>query len=428
MDSHTLSIIISLGFLLIGSAFFSACETAFSSLNRIKLKNLAAQNNKRAASTLKIVENYDKMLSTVLIGNNIVNIASAALATVLFVSFFGSKGVSIATLVMTLLVLLLGEITPKTLAKENPEKFAMFATPLLRCLLFLLSPVNWTLSGWKKMIIKLLDIQNTQSVTEAELLTYVEEVRKEGGINEREEDMIRRTIKFDDITANDIYTPRVDVVAVEVSDSFEQIDKVFCESGYSRLPVYKDSIDNVQGMILLKDFHYALEKHSSIGSIMKPVVFITSAMKIYKILQILQDKKSHMAVLLDEFGGTVGILTIEDIVEEIVGEIWDEHDEVVESIKQVAPDTYRVLGTAHIEEMLERLPITNGDELLKEGEHGNTTISNWVFESLSGLPKEGDSFGFKNATIRVSKIYRHRVMEVVISVRDDDEVETEDKE
>jgi CBS domain containing-hemolysin-like protein len=411
MDSNSIGIIISLGILLVCSAFFSAGETAFSSLNRIKLKNLADQGKKRAMLALKMTENYDKLLSTVLVGNNIVNIASSALATVLFVGFFGSMGVTISTLTMTLLVLLFGEISPKTLAKEAPERVAMLFAPLLRFFIIILSPVNHLFSLWKQGILRLFRIKPDRSVTEAELLTFVGEVRQEGGINEQEEKMIRRTIAFDDLTANDIFTPRVDVAAVSLSDANQEIERKFFDTGYSRLPVYKESIDNILGVILFKDFHYGvINQQRSLESIMKPAVFVTKSMKISKLLKTLQERKSHLAVLVDEFGGTVGIITIEDIVEELVGEIWDEHDKVVEDICALGGGAYRVLGNTALKEFFSFFSIDERDEKTNA-----TTLGSWVIETLGGVPKEGDSFTFRDLSVRVTKTRRHRVLELTVS-------------
>ncbi|MDR3341363.1 MAG: hemolysin family protein, partial [Treponema sp.] len=338
-------------------------------------------------------------------------------ATVLFVGFFGKAGVSLATLVMTISVLLLGEITPKTLAKEAPEQFAMFFAPLLNLIVFVLSPVNRLISLWKRGILRLFRIQGDRSVTEQELLTFVGEVRQEGGINEGEENMIRKTIKFDDITANDIFTPRIDVVAVSLSDSMKRIDKQFHDTGYSRLPVYKDSIDNIVGVMLLKDFHHeVVGKRRPPHSIIKPVVFITKSMKIAKLLKTLQEKKSHLAVVVDEFGGTMGIITVEDIVEQLVGEIWDEHDEVVENIISVDTKTYRILGNTSLEDMVDFFSIDEEDEKNKADYHRHTTIGNWVIEQSGGVPQEGDLFTFQHLVITVSKILRNRVMEVMVTL------------
>jgi CBS domain containing-hemolysin-like protein len=407
MNTETLAIIVALGGLLALSAFFSASETAFSSLNRIKLKNLAAGGNKRAALVLKIVENYEKLLSTVLIGNNIVNIVSSALGTLLFVGFFGRTGVPLATLVMTILVLLFGEITPKTLAKEAPEQLSMRFVPVLRVFIWVLGPLNRVFTFWRRLVLKVFRVSSNRKVTEAELLTFVEEVRQEGGINEQEEDMIRRTIEFDDLSAYDIVTPRVDMTAVDVAESPERIERIFYDTGFSRLPVYRESVDSILGIILLKDFFHLVLKGRPLESVLKPAVFVSKSIKLPRLLKTLQEKKAHLAVLVDEFGGTVGIVTIEDILEELVGEIWDEHDRVEENITPLEDGSFRILGRTALRDVFDLFSI---DE--NEGKTGAATAARWVLENLDEIPREGDSFDFQGIHIRVTKTKRHRVMEL----------------
>ncbi|MDR1287548.1 MAG: hemolysin family protein [Treponema sp.] len=410
MDYHTAGIIITLVFLLLLSAFFSASETGFSAASRIRLKNLAVKN-RRAALALRLLEKYDRLLSTILIGNNIVNIAASALATMLFVGFLGNAGVSAATVVMTVLILVAGEISPKTLAKEAPEHAAMMTAPFLRLLVLILTPVNFLVSRWKKCIVRLFRVKGGAPVTEDELLTFVGEVRREGGINRQEEKMIRQAIEFDDVTAGEIYTPRIDVMAVPLDAPPDEIDRKFAETGFSRLPVYRDTIDNITGVILLKDFHHLVMKSGEqAASVVKPVLYINRAMKISKLLEILQKKKSHMAVLVDEFGGTLGIVTVEDIVEELVGEIWDEHDEVIEEIVLLGENRYRVLGRTGLEDFFAFFHVERGGE-----GKWNTTVGSWVIESLPGPPRAGDSFTSGDLRVTVAKVFRHRVMEVTVT-------------
>ena len=412
MDTVSVIIIVVIFILICCSIFFGASETAFSALNRIKLKSIASQGNKRAVLALKLTEHYDKLLSAVLIGNNTVNITSSVLATVLFVKWFGNAGVSIATLVMTLLLIFIAEISPKTLAKEAPEKVAIFAAPILMVLIFILTPLNKVLGLWKHYLIRFFKLYKKQGVTQAELLTFVEEVRQDGGINEGEEDMIRRTIAFDDCIAQDIYTPRIDIVAVSMSDSIDEIDKAFYMSGYSRLPVYKDSIDSIVGFILLKDFHHKIiGQKQNLESIVQSAVFINKSMKVSKLLKTFQEKKCHLAVLVDEFGGTMGIITIEDILEELVGEIWDEHDDIEELITQINEKTFTVLGKTPLNELFDYFSIDEEDDKIR-----HTKVSNWVIENLNGTPKEGESFHFNHLLITLSKVHHHRVLEVTITV------------
>lgn len=288
MDSHSITMIIVIATLILMSSYFSATETAFSSLNRIRLKNLA-NHDKKAKLALSLSENYDMLLSTILIGNNIVNIVSASLATVLFVKYYDNAGVTISTIVMTVLVLIFGEISPKSLAKESPESFAMFSAPMIRFFMFIFTPLNFIFMQWKNILSKIFKVSEDRRITEDELLTIVDEAQNEGGIDEHEGELIRSAIEFNDLDVNDVLTPRVDVVAVDITYSNEEIDELFTESGYSRMPIYKNSIDNIMGVLHEKNFNLYLKgKGRSIEDIIKPVVFATPTMKISKLLKLLQ--------------------------------------------------------------------------------------------------------------------------------------------
>jgi len=421
-QSYYIAIVISLVVLLCFSAFFSTCEMAFSSLNRIKLKNLAAKS-KRARLALKMLETYDKILSTVLIGNNGVNIAASSLATALFIGLFGAKGVSMATLIMTVLLVILCDISPKVLAKEAPELAALRSAPLLRFFMFILTPVNFITSQWKKLIMKIFPVKGDRSTTEDELLTFVGEVRQEGGINIREERMIRQVISFDDLKVSGIFTPRVEVAAVADTSTVEEIDRTFIETGFSRLPVFQDSIDNITGIIHVKDFYHEVMKGlKTPAQIVKPVVFVTKTIKIAKLLRTMQEKQAHLAVVVDEHGGTLGIVTIEDIVEELVGEIWDEHDEVVRPVKKTGEGVFSVLGRMNFKDMLK----TVAGQLPENVEIPDTTVANWIMETLGRLPRAGEALSWHNLKIVVIKIIRHRVTEVRVTV--DLDAKTEDKD
>jgi len=414
-DSHSyyIGIVISLVVLLCFSAFFSTCEMAFSSLNRIKLKNLAAKS-KRARLALKMLETYDKILSTVLIGNNGVNIAASSLATALFIGLFGANGVSIATLIMTVLLVILCDISPKVLAKEAPELAALRSAPLLRFFTFILTPINFITALWKKLIMKIFPVKGDRSTTEDELLTFVGEVRQEGGINIHEEHMIRQVIGFDDLRVSGIFTPRIDVQALPLTSTVEEIDRKFIETGFSRLPVFQDTIDNITGIIIFKDFYHEVMKGlKTPAQIVKPVVFITKTIKIAKLLRTLQKKQACMAVVVDEHGGTLGIVTIEDIVEELVGEIWDEHDEVVEAVKKAPDGTFTVLGSENFKDMLETIAKENAHNI---DDVPATTVANWIMEKLGRMPRAGEKLTWRFLTISVLKVYRHRVLEVSVSV------------
>lgn len=411
-DSITLIIIF---VCIIMSAYFSATETAFLSVNRIRLKNMAEKGDKKAQLVLNISEKYDSMLSTILIGNNIVNILGASMATVMFVDWLGNDmGPSVSTAVTTVLVLIFGEITPKSLAKEFPEKFAKFSAPILNTLMVILTPFNLLFGLWKKLMSKVVKSEENRSITEEELLTIVEEAEQEGGIDEQESTLIRSAIEFNETDAIDILTPRIDVTGISTEATKEEIAEIFAETGYSRLPIYEDNIDHIVGIISQKDFHnYVHHTDKSIDSIIRPVIFITGSKKIDALLKELQQKKSHMAVVLDEYGGTVGIVTLEDILEELVGEIWDEHDEVVQDIDKISEEEYLVSGSASVEVLFDELEIKEELEVL--------TVSGWVMDMLGRLPQKDDKFEYHNLKVKVLEMDDKRVEKVQILVGPKDE-------
>lgn len=420
MDSSSISLISGLGVLLIMSGFFSATETAFTSFNSVRVKNLASNGNKRAALVLQLAEDFDRVLTTLLIGNNIVNITAASIGTLIFTRSFGDLGVSISTVVVTLLVLIFAEIFPKTLAKEIPERFTMFAAPLVRVLIVVFAPLNVFFAWGKRQISNRFNVgAEEKGITEEELLTIVEEAQIDGGINEQEGDLIRSVIEFDDLEVVDIVTPRVDVVAVSEYASTDEILEVFRETGYSRIPVYQESIDDIIGVIHQKDFHNEIaQTEKSIEVIMKPAIFVTESMKISSLMSHLQQSKSHIAVVTDEFGGTVGIVTMEDIIEELVGEIWDEHDEVVEEIECLAENEFRVMAGANLDKVFRLLDIT-------DHETDATTVGGWVIEHLGKVPEEGDHFIYENLSATISKTNSRRVLEVMLRIIETDDVEGE---
>lgn len=390
------------------SAYFSATETAFSSLNRIRIKNMAEKGNKRAGLVLKLSENYDGLLSTILIGNNIVNIASASLATVIFVKLLGDEaGASISTVVTTIVVLIFGEVSPKSIAKESPEQFAMFSAPFLNAFMVLLTPANYLFKQWKKLLSLLIRTSGDSGITEEELLAIVEEAKQDGGIDEQEGSLIKSAIEFTELEAMDIATPRVDVTGIPVDADREEIAAVFGETGYSRLPVYKDKIDDIIGIIYQKDFYNQVYRGvCGVEAIVRPALYVAKSKKINVLLKELQKNKMHIAVVIDEFGGTMGIVTLEDILEELVGEIWDEHDVVVQEIEKISDQEYLVLGNTSVEKLFEEL---GGEE-----EFESFTVSGWVMELAERIPEEGDVLYYENMTITVMKMKDRRVEQVRI--------------
>ena len=410
MDSSAIWSFIVLFILLCLSAYFSASETAFSSMNRILMKNLAGDGNKRAARALHLAEQYDKLLSTILIGNNIVNIVASSLATVTAAKLSNSNwAVTVSTFILTVVVLIFCEISPKSLAKDSAESFAMFSAPLMRFLMLILTPVNACFTGWKKLLTKLIKPKAIKSEIEEELLTFVDEAENEGNLDEEESDLIRNAIEFNETKAEDIFTPRVDIVAVNMEDSRDKIRHTFFESGFSRLPVYRNSIDNIVGVLNQKDFTNPQNARKPIEELMSKPLLIFPSLKISKLLGMLQKKKCHLAVIVDDYGGTMGIVTLEDVVEELVGEIWDEHDQVVEEFTDLGNDRYRILCSASLEDMFDFM-----DMKLPEQEQESANVGGWVMENLGRIAQPGDTFYAAGLQVTVTACDGPRVEEIIV--------------
>lgn len=407
MESDTLSLIIIL-FCVVMSAYFSATETAFSSLNRIRVKNMAEKGDKKAALVLRLADGYDSLLSTILIGNNIVNIGATSLATVLFVKMLGEDaGASMSTIVSTVVILIFGEVSPKSIAKESPEAFARFSAPFLNILIKILTPVNFLFRQWKRLLSRIFKTSEDAGITEEELLTIVEEAEAVGGIGKEEGTLIRSAIEFNELMAVDIFTPRVDVVGIPVDAPKEEVAGIFAKTGYSRLPVYENDLDEILGILYQKDFHNeVLYTEKTIREAVRPVLFVAKNKKIDDLMKELQQKKLHIAIVLDEYGGTAGIVTLEDILEELVGEIWDEHDEVVNEMVQIESGEYLVSGKANVEKVFEQLH--------REQEFDVHTVSGWVMEQLGYIPAEGDHFENNGLEVTVTKMAGKRIGEVRI--------------
>ena len=391
------------------SAFFSASETAYTTINRVRLKSDVANGDKRAKAVLKLAENYDKLLSTILIGNNIVNIVSASLATVVFTTLLGNEyGVTVSTVAMTIIVLIFGVISPKSVAKENAESFARFASPLLNFFQLLLTPLNFLFYLWKKLLSKVFKKRNTAKITQEELMIIVDEAQNDGGIDESNGELIRSAIEFNDLDANDIITPRVDMVAVDKNDSLEEISEVFMNHSFSRLPVYDGSIDKIIGMIHEKDFYRGMRQGiSSCTEILKKVIYIAPSIKISDLLRLLQQTSTHIAIVVDEFGGTEGMISMEDILEQLVGDIWDENDEVIHYFEKIDEKTWLIAGRTNLEEMFDEFHLNQNKE-----EYDSVTVSGWVMEQLGKIPSPGDSFLFENAKFTVTQTDKRHVLQV----------------
>ncbi|OUN13462.1 HlyC/CorC family transporter [Flavonifractor sp. An9] len=420
-DSSSLTMIVILIVLVILSAYFSATETAFTSLNRIRLKSKADAGNRRAALALRLVDQYDNLLSTILVGNNIVNLSASSLATVFFTEGLRlQNGAVISTAVITIVVLVFGEVSPKSLAKEYPESFAMFSAPIMRILMVILTPVNFLFSLLKKLLSKVFHKQGDSGITEEELVTMVDQAESEGGLDQHESKLIRSAIEFNDMEVDEILTPRVDIVAVEDTDSMDNIAQAFAESGYSRLPVYHEDIDDIIGVIHEKDFHAARYRgQTDVKAITGPMLYTTGNTKISELLRILQREKAHMVIVVDEYGGTEGLVTLEDIVEELVGEIWDEHDEVIEEFKKQEDGSYLISCSADLTDLFDLFSI--------KGECDANTISGWVMEQIGRIPEEGDHFVSDGLDVTVTKVDHRRVLEIRVEVLPQPEEDKKEK-
>lgn len=406
-----LSYILLIVVLVMFSAYFSATETAFSSMNRTKLKTMAEKGSTKAKRALDLSEKYDTLLSTILIGNNIVNITAASVATVFFVRLIGDAGVTLSTVVLTIVVLIFGEISPKSIAKDCPEKFAMFSAPFIGALIWVLTPLTFLFSMWKKLLSRLLRMERESGMSQEELLMLVEEVQQDGSIDENEGELLTNVIEFSNISAEDILTHRGDLEAVPVEAEKSEIAEAFQTSKFSRILVYKESIDNIIGVIHLKDFYTGMGvTEKSVEEILSPVIFVLQNEKIDNMLEKLQKTKSHLAVVLDEYGGTYGIVTMEDILEELVGEIWDEHDEVVEDIRLCGKDTYLVNAAMDLDDFCKHFGI--------ETESESSLLSGWIMEQMEKVPDAGESFQYQNLTITIAKVEHHRIAEVRVKAEE----------
>ena len=413
MDSSSISMLVALGVLVVLSAYFSATETAFTSLNRIRLRTRADNGSLRAARTLELAEEYDKLLSTILIGNNIVNITATTVATVLCTKWFRQYGPTVSTVALTIIILIFGEITPKSLAKENPENWAMFSYPLLKLLMVVLTPVNFLFTQWKKLMGRVFRRKGDDGITEEELVGMVDQAETEGGLDEHESDLIRNAIEFNDLEVSEILTPRVDLVAAEENSTMEEVASLFVESGYSRIPIYHDTIDNIVGVVHEKDFYAARYRgETMLSNIKTPVFYTTGNTKISELLRILQKNKAHMAVVVDEYGGTEGIATLEDIVEELVGEIWDEHDEVIETFRKQEDGSYLIACSADLDDMYDLFQV--------KGTCDAATVSGWVMEQVGRVPEVGDHFQAEGLDVTVTKVEHRRVLEIQVRVLEEE--------
>lgn len=415
MSTYIIAIVI----LTLFSGLFSATETAYSSSSKIRLKNMANDGNTKASSVLVLLDDFDKFLTSVLIGNNIVNIASATISTLLFSLILkGGKGPTVSTIVITVITLLFGEIAPKSLAKQAPEKFACATVGVVNFFEFVFTPLTIVLKGWTWLVNHFAHIEQDEGDISDELITMVDEAEKDGNLEEHESDLISAAIEFNDLDVKDVLTPRVDIVAVNIASSHEQIEKAFRFNSFSRLPVYENTVDNIVGVIHEKDF-YELMYHNNKGPIrriIKPVIYTSPNTQISTCMKQLQAAKLHMAVVLDEYGGTEGIITLEDIIEELVGEIWDEHDVVEDFYTKVDDYTWMVKGDAEIDDLIDRFGVEEEDE-----EFDFITVSGWAIAELHHIPKVNEEFDYKNLHVTITKADQRKVLEVKVEIQKEEE-------
>ena len=395
---------------LLLSAYFSATETAFSSANTTRLRTLAEKGSGGAALALKLLEQYDRLLSTILIGNNIVNIATASIGTVLFVRHYGDAGATISTVVVTVVVLIFGEISPKSIAKDCAERCAMLSAPILRVLIWVLLPLNQLFSLWKKLLSRVFRLGGESKMSQEELLMLVDEVQQDGSIDRDEGELLKNAIGFSEQEAQDILIHRVDLAALPVTAGKEEVAALFTQTKYSRLLIYEDSIDHILGTVHQKDFYVGCGvTDKPLRDIIAPPVFALENEPIRLLLKKLQQAKTHVAVVVDEYGGTCGIVTMEDILEERVGEIWDEHDEEEVFLRKLGPDTYTVDAAMDLEDFAAYFHVKTGSEMV--------SVSGWVMEQFGRVPEVGDSFTCGDLQVEVMRVENHRIEEIRVVQR-----------
>lgn len=394
------------------SGYFSATETALTGVNKLRLRSLAENNSIKAKRSLKMTESFDQTLSTILIGNNIVNIGMATVSTQIALEIFGNGGstVFVTTLVITILILTFGEILPKSLANQRAEKYLLHVSSSLLIIMKLFYPITWLFVKLKRLVNKMIGSKGEEpTVTDEDVKTLLEIGEEEGIFKTTEKELIHNAIEFNDVVVKDILTPRPDVVAVSLSMTNEEIKEVFIQEKYSRLPIYEGNIDKIVGVISHRDFfeHYVQNPKFDINQIIRLPLFVIPTFKVSTLLKEFQEKKVHLAIVLDEYGGTSGLVSMEDVIEEIVGDIWDEHDENEVLIEEIDQDKYRVDGKMPVEDFCE-----NFDLVISE--YTSSTISGWITEIFGYLPKKGESIHYKSINILIEEVTNRRIRKILI--------------
>lgn len=408
-------LIITIFILVLLSAFFSATETAYSSINKIRLKKAAKDGNKKAKKALEISENYDKMLSTALVGNNIINIVIATLSTVLFTNLYSDYGPLISTIFASVIVLIVAEVLPKTYAKENSENFSMSVASTLSVFIKLFAPIVVIFVFLKKIFIKKLSSKEHPSVTEEELKHIISDIEVEGVLEQQESELVKSALEFDEIDADEILTPRVDVIAIDVNSSVDFVKNTFISERFSRLPVYEKNIDNIIGILHDKDFFpsYISETDFSIRELIHPAIYIPPQKSINELLTLLQKNKSHMAIVVDQYGGTLGIVTLEDVLEQLVGEIYDEYDVIENDIVVLDDNTFEVAGDINLNFFSEEI----GFDMTKLKTSSNT-LGGLLLEFFERIPSENEEISISNITVKIKKILKNRIISLIVKRND----------
>lgn len=394
------------------SAFFSASETALSSVNRMRLKSLAEDGNTRAKQALDHAEHFDQMLSTILVGNNVVNIFASSLSTVMATALWGTKGVAASTVVMTIVILIFGEITPKSFAKERSEEVALATAPALGVLKVVLTPVVWFFTQVQLLMGRLYASPTQRpSVTEEELMTIIETIEEEGVIDEQKSDLVQSALEFDDITAQEVLTPRVDLVAIDLADGLDQIREIVIASRFSRIPAYEGNIDNIVGILQTRELLEALLRGEAVDvrAMLTPPFFIHKTKPIAQLLADFKRRRIHIAVVTDDYGGTLGIVTMEDLLEELVGDIWDEDEEEKLPVLPLGEGRFEVMGDCDVEEMLEEIGYED-----RGFSSEYSTVGGWALEQFEKIPKPGDSFCFDGIQVTVKALEDQRITKLLV--------------
>jgi len=418
MEPHILALIVVLLVMLMLGTYFSAAEMAFASLNRARIKSLTETPGKRgrkATQVLNLYENkFDEVISTLLICNNLVAIISATVSVVVFVFFLPRIGYFVSTVIISAIVIVLTDIIPKSLSKEQPENVAIFAVPFLKLLISFFKPITWVVIKMKNRVSDKISTnqeeeENVQNLLSQELVFMVEEAEQSGTLNEDDSTLITNAIEFNDVMAWDIFTPRVNIVSIPISATVEEVADVFLESGYSRIPVYEDSLDTIKGIVHLRDFLKCMTPGATLTlqDIVTPAIFTVTSAKVTDVLTLLKKEKSHMAIIADEYGGTEGLITMEDILEQLVGDIWDENDEIIEGIKQISEGNYKILCTTAASKMFEYFDM--------EDESESNTVCGWIMDQLRRIPEVGDNFTFEKLTVTVTKADGRKAEECIVS-------------